>query len=111
MVTDRPSIASAVLIRSLHLTPLPPWLKQHKQPNRIAAGPGKLCRIMQIDLNFNNIPLKVASGLWLEHRSLEFTTGVENGKITIVQTSRIGISQGKNIPWRWYIADCPAISR
>jgi DNA-3-methyladenine glycosylase len=32
-------------------------------------------------------------------------------KADIHQTTRIGINQGVEIPWRWYIKDHPAVSK
>ncbi|HEY9887514.1 MAG TPA: DNA-3-methyladenine glycosylase, partial [Candidatus Obscuribacterales bacterium] len=55
VVTDRDTVPSAVLIRALQLETLPPWVddKQRRQPHRVAAGPGKLCRALQIDRTLN----------------------------------------------------------
>ncbi|WP_235441164.1 DNA-3-methyladenine glycosylase [Limnoraphis robusta] len=36
---------------------------------------------------------------------------MNSGKIEFVQTTRIGITKGTDLPLRWYIADCPAVSR
>ncbi len=54
VVTDRSGSASAVLIRALELnleTLNTIDLKPKEKPERVAAGPGKLCRAMQIDLD------------------------------------------------------------
>ncbi|MEO0769213.1 MAG: 3-methyladenine DNA glycosylase, partial [Cyanobacteria bacterium J06649_4] len=29
----------------------------------------------------------------------------------ITQTTRIGLSKGADIPWRWYLSTSPAVSR
>ncbi|HEY9655343.1 MAG TPA: DNA-3-methyladenine glycosylase, partial [Crinalium sp.] len=53
VVTDLDGVPSAVLIRALQLETIPPWIDRQKEPkpHRIAAGPGKLCRALKIDLS------------------------------------------------------------
>ncbi|MEB3882755.1 DNA-3-methyladenine glycosylase [Lyngbya sp. CCY1209] len=108
IVTDRPGMASAVLLRALHLTSPPeemiPTSTRREKPHRLAAGPGKLCRVLQIDRSFDGLPLSPESSLWLERRDQNFDA-------EIVQTTRIGISKGTDLPWRWYLADSPAVSK
>jgi DNA-3-methyladenine glycosylase len=104
VVTDLDGVPSAVLIRALQLETIPEWIdpKQSKKPHLVAAGPGKLCRSLHIDLTLTAQPFQVRSPLWLEHRTADFP---------LIQTTRIGLTQGADIPWRWYIKDCPAVSR
>ena len=110
--SDRADFASGVLIRALQLETIPPGLEEKaKQGDRLAAGPGKLCLALQIDRSLNGEQLKVNETLWLEHRTPEFQQSLDNGENTIIQTTRIGISLGKDLPWRWYLANCPAVSR
>ncbi|MEB3277338.1 MAG: DNA-3-methyladenine glycosylase [Lyngbya sp.] len=133
IVTDLEGIASAVLIRALELSGVPESLQQDlnfpsksdrhvktslKKDNlkkdkfyRLAAGPGKLCRVLQIDRSLSDLPLHPDQALWLEYRTPTFQESVNCGKIQFVQTTRIGITQGTDLPWRWYIADCPAVSK
>lgn len=73
--------------------------------HRLGAGPGKLCRLLHIDRTFNQIPLTPNHPLWLEHRPPKVD------RPTLHQTTRIGLSQGQDLPWRWYQAHSPAISR
>lgn len=113
VVTDQDSVPSAVLIRALDLADIPPWVddKQRKPPHRIAAGPGKLCRALKIDLSLNGTLLRPHEALWLEHRSPSFQQRVNTGNITFVQTTRIGLTRGVELPWRWYVKGCPAVSK
>lgn len=106
VVTDQDSIPSAVLIRALQLESIPPWIKEsdRSKPHRIAAGPGKLCRALQIDSTLNSQVLQPGQPLWLEHRQSQFTP-------ELVQTTRIGLSQGIDLPWRWYLRGCAAVSK
>ncbi len=113
VVTDLDMVPSAVLIRALELDDLPPWLdeKQRRQPHRVAAGPGKLCRTLKIDRTLNGITFTGEDLLWLEPRSPQFEQLITTGQHQLVQTTRIGLTQGADIPWRWYLADCPAVSK
>jgi len=88
-VTDQEEVPSAVLIRALQLSPSwdGQWLK--KTQARIAAGPGKLCRIMQIDPSLNGGILQPGEPLWLEHRQWQYQQQLD------IQTTRIGLSQGQ----------------
>lgn len=130
VVTDAAEVPSGVLIRALELEEIPSWLPDFlpqttsnflrksstsnaadiATPNilniqskreRLAAGPGKLCRVMAIDRTLNGTDL-TKSPLWLE----------QGEPVTaIVQTTRIGLSLGAEIPWRWYIQDCKSVSK
>ncbi|PZD74306.1 Putative 3-methyladenine DNA glycosylase [Acaryochloris thomasi RCC1774] len=135
VVTDQDEVPSAVLIRALKFEEWPHCLDvQTKQPlHRIAAGPGKLCRVLDINREFSGIELKKGQPLWLEHRSVAFAEAVANAASPLttgqtkadgtkpsqesstseqlVQTTRIGLTQGVDIPWRWYLKDCRAVSK
>ncbi|KJH70385.1 DNA-3-methyladenine glycosylase [Aliterella atlantica] len=104
VVTDVDGVPSAVLIRALQLESVPDGENLH----RFAAGPGKLCLALQIDRSLNGSLLQPGEALWLEHRSSEQQLA---GSDSIVQTTRIGISKGVDLPWRWYIKNCAAVSR
>lgn len=114
IVTDQDGIPSAVLIRALQLLSLPAGIDLDLNQNlakKIAAGPGKLCRVLQIDRSLNGSVLQPGEPLWLEHRNSEFQQQFDSQVITFVQTTRIGLTQGIELPWRWYISNCPAVSR
>ena len=119
VVTDGEGVGSAVLIRALELEPHPRWAeietpnppKKPKPLQRLAAGPGKLCQILDLDRTWNGLPLEPKSGLWIEPRSILLQKAIETGTEPIVQTTRIGLSQGKEYPWRWYLARSPAVSK
>lgn len=113
VVTDLDTVPSAVLIRALVLDKMPPEIdeKQRQKPHRVAAGPGKLCRALNIDRTLNGTPLQTDQPLWLEPRTAAFQQAMTEGSQTLVQTTRIGLTQGADLPWRWYAADCPAVSK
>ncbi len=111
IVTEAEGIPAAVLIRAVQLDRLPEWIpaKKRGKPERVAAGPGLLCQALQIDRSHNGWPLgKVDAsqeGFWLEG------SPCWQAQWHIVQTTRIGITQGAEIPWRWYIGGHPSVSR
>ncbi|MGC1307818.1 MAG: DNA-3-methyladenine glycosylase [Phormidesmis sp.] len=112
IVTDRDGFPSTILIRAVDLETLPSWVdpKKDKLP-RVAAGPGKLCRSLQIDESLKGIPIQPQSGLWVEHRPKAVAEWMKAGVMAITQTTRIGLSKGADIPWRWYLSDSPAVSK
>ncbi|MEA5507643.1 DNA-3-methyladenine glycosylase [Halotia wernerae UHCC 0503] len=113
IVTDQDQVASAVLIRALQLESIPPWIQSPQQlkPHRIAAGPGKLCRTLMIDVTLNTTLLQLGQPLWLEHRHFQFQQQLEEGHLSLIQTVRIGLTKGVDLPWRWYLSNCPAVSK
>ncbi len=113
VVTDADGVPSGVLIRALQLDTVPKQFLDvpEKKRSRLASGPGKLCKLLEIDRTLNALPLDAGQPLRLEHRSAEFQEAVEEGTINLVQTTRIGISQGMDLPWRWYIGNCAAVSK
>jgi DNA-3-methyladenine glycosylase len=113
VVTDLEGIASVVLIRALALETWPPTVepKPASPLHRLAAGPGKLCRVLEIDRSLNTHPLEFGQALWLEHRSLDLVDRFAKGLVEVKQTTRIGLSQGADLPWRWYLQDSKAVSK
>lgn len=113
VVTDAEGVGSAVLIRALHLDAVPVKFAAipEKKLLRLAAGPGKLCKVLEIDRTFSGLPLAAGQALRLEHRSEDFQQAVEEGTINFVQTTRIGITKGIDLPWRWYLGNCTAVSK
>ena len=114
VVTDKAGAPSAVLIRALELeqntlASIP--LKPREKPAKVAAGPGKLCRAMQIDLDLYGTKLELGQALWLEHRSIDWQRKLDIGSIELTQTTRIGLTQGIDLPWRWYVFGCHAVSK
>jgi DNA-3-methyladenine glycosylase len=99
VVTDRHNWANGVLLRAVALP---------DEPARVAAGPGLLARRFGIDRSHNGQPVAEASGLWLAPRSPELGAVMSTD---LVQTTRIGISQGQELPWRWYLRSSASVSR
>ena len=119
IVTDLEGVGSAVLVRAVDLDRLPAWIpdKKRTKPHRVAAGPGLLCKALLLDRQQDGWPLHQSDGdaLWIE--AANNPSGAAPGSdsntdsSTIVQTTRIGLTQGADIPWRWYVRDHPAVSK
>ena len=111
IVTDKDGFASTILIRAVDLQQRPSWLPEKKTATkpekltRVAAGPGKLCRALQIDTSLKGVAIHPESGLWVEPRANS------SADLDITNTTRIGLSRGFNIPWRWYLSTSTAVSK
>lgn len=115
VVTGRAEWANGVLLRAIALP---------GEPERIAAGPALLARRFGLDRRHDRWPVEPGSGLWLAPRppclqrlltpqpvGQEAATQPIADPAPLVQTNRIGISQGKELPWRWYLRASRSVSR
>ena len=96
VVTDRADWANGVLLRALAIP---------GEPERVAAGPALLARRFGLDRSHDRCPSSPEQGLWFAPAPVAFRAD------DLVQTSRIGISQGQDLPWRWYLRSSRSISR
>ena len=96
VVTDRPEWANGVLLRAVALP---------DEPERIAAGPGLLARRFGIDRRCDALSVCGDCDLWLASRPAELS---EPGLLT---TTRIGISQGEDLPLRWSLQASRSVSK
>mgnify|MGYP003956621265 CR=1 FL=1 len=96
VVTDRKHWANGVLLRAIALP---------EEPERIASGPGLLARRFELDRSHDSWPVTGENDLWLASRP-SAATGQK-----IVSTTRIGISQAKDLPWRWYLQRSRSVSK
>ena len=69
----------------------------------LTNGPAKLCQALGIDKALNGHNLRQGSLQLIEQPAL--------GSKQIVQTVRVGISQAKDVPWRFYIRGNDYVSR
>ena len=104
ITTDAENIPAAVLLRAIEpLFGLEEMAAKRGQvpKRRLTAGPGNICRALGLDLSLN--------GLALEEAPLVFA---DDGYLPNVEVSgRIGISQGWELPLRFFIPGNPYLSR
>jgi DNA-3-methyladenine glycosylase len=101
--------AEAVLIRALEPTGGIDLMRVHRggiaETKQLANGPGKLAQALALTR--------------LAHNGLDITTSRSELYVLpraaapcgIVETTRIGISQGVDLPWRYYLRGNPYVSR
>ncbi|MCS5691493.1 DNA-3-methyladenine glycosylase [Cyanobium sp. FGCU-6] len=103
VVTDRAEWASGVLLRAAALP---------GAPERIAAGPALLARAFAIGGDHDDRPAEPAHGLWLEAPPPPVAALLaREGPAAIFRTTRIGLSRGQDLPWRWYLRGSRSVSR
>lgn len=106
IVTGPKGHGAAVLIRAVEPISgeeVMQQLRGNKHGAQLTNGPAKTCQALAIGKTLNGHNL-VQSPLVLLPDSLDSNK-------TIVQTTRIGLSQGPDLPWRFYIKDSPYVSK
>jgi DNA-3-methyladenine glycosylase len=104
-VTERKGYPAAVLIRALEPAQGAELMRKRRGRPKLedlSSGPAKLCQALGIDRKLNGADL--CSGvIWAEDRG-------ERAE-AIVSSSRIGITEGKEKNWRFYIGNNRFVSR
>jgi DNA-3-methyladenine glycosylase len=104
-VTERKGFPAAVLIRALEPADGIEIMKKRRKAKdliNLTNGPAKLCQALGIDRALNGADL-CSDIIYVEDR------GNEIGKI--VSTSRVGIKEGKDKKWRFYIENNEFVSK
>jgi DNA-3-methyladenine glycosylase len=106
IVTGPVGHGAAVLIRALE----PLTGEESMSVNRrglvgkeLTNGPAKLCQALGIDKDLNGHDLRRAP--------LRLELGPQIPQTDIIQTTRIGISQAVDVPWRFYLKGNPFVSK
>ncbi len=106
VVTDRADWANGALLRAAALP---------GAPERLAAGPGLLARHFGIDRRHDGLPATPDSGLWLAPTPPALAAALAEqraaGEEPLCRTGRIGVAQGQELPWRWYLRRSRSVSR
>ena len=106
VVTGAVGHGSAVLIRALEPVEGQDVMSSNRHGlggEQVANGPAKLCQALRIDRAWN--------GHDLRQPPLQLLIQPPLPKTEVVQTTRIGISRAKDVPWRFYIRGNPYVSR
>jgi DNA-3-methyladenine glycosylase len=80
--------------------------RKTKKIKDLCSGPGKLCQALAINREQNQLDLRTSA--------LKLNKMKDMGSISrqnIVCTTRIGINQGKELPYRYYVADSEFVSK
>ncbi len=104
VVAELPGATGAILIRALEPLAGIPLMQERRGTDSLRAlcsGPGKLCQAMAIRLDQQGADLVTSDILW-----------VANGEPVsdISVSGRIGISQAKDDPWRYWETGSPFVS-
>jgi len=108
VVTEREASPAAVLIRALQpgegVELMRAW-RRKQEICLLANGPGNLCQAFGIERSFNGIDL-CGDTLFVDDRG--------GSPVDIVVTTRVGVDYAehwKDMPWRFYIAGHPGVSK
>jgi DNA-3-methyladenine glycosylase len=106
IVTGADGYGSAVLIRAVEPLEGVEVMESNRRGRtgrELTNGPAKVCQAFGIEKTYNGHDLRQPP------LTLELQPPLRPSDI--VQTTRIGISQAQDVPWRWYIADNPYVSK
>ena len=96
VVTHKADWANGVLLRAAALP---------GESERVAAGPGLLARRFGMDRRHDRASVCGENELWLAPRPAALE------QPALVTTTRIGITQGQELPWRWYLQASRSVSK
>lgn len=96
---------AAVLIRAVEPLEGGDILEARRGKRGVEAtnGPAKLCQALGINKDMNGHDLSSGNLRLIVKKPLD--------SLEIIQTTRIGISEAKDVPWRFYIKDNPYVSK
>lgn len=105
VVTGPEGHGAAVLIRAIEPIEGEAVMEKRRKPRgvQLTNGPAKLCQALQINKDLNGHDLRQEPLRLVLHPPLETAA--------VVQTTRIGISQAQDVPWRFYIRTSRFVSR
>lgn len=106
VVTGPEGEGSAVLIRAVEPVKGIEQMRQNrpdKPDHDLTNGPAKLCYALNINKSLNKHDLS--------KKPLQLRAGEKIDPKNIVTATRIGISESKEKPWRFYIKDNPFVSK
>jgi len=106
VVTENDGVGGAVLIRALEPRKGIQLIKKNRGIDGPLAhftnGPGKLSEALGITGSMNGADL-TGNKLFIVSQNSSRKKGKSSGDFSIITTGRIGIKEGRNLPYRYYI--------
>ena len=106
VVTENDGVGGAVLIRALEPRKGIQLIKKNRGIDGPLAyltnGPGKLSEALGITGSMNGADL-TGNKLFIVSQNSSRKKGKSSGDFSIISTGRIGIKEGRNLPYRYYI--------
>ncbi|HEX4775096.1 MAG TPA: DNA-3-methyladenine glycosylase [Candidatus Saccharimonadales bacterium] len=97
---------SAVLVRAVEPLAGQDVMRQNRHglaDHQLTNGPAKFCQAFGIDKRWN--------GHDLHQEPFRLIVQPKLRQTDVVQTTRVGISQAKDVPWRFYVRGNPYVSK
>ena len=110
VVSSPEGVGEAVLIRALEPVVGIDLMEKRRhtyERRSLCSGPGKLVRAMGITRALNGTPLIDTPSV----RACLYLLPATDAPFDIITTTRIGITQGADLPYRFYVKGSPFISR
>jgi DNA-3-methyladenine glycosylase len=105
IVTERKGKPASVFIRAVEpISGIEEMIKLRKVEDihKLTNGPGKLCQALGITKEDNGLDIS---------KNLIYITEGRREALEIVKSSRVGIKEGRENLWRFYIKDNPFVSK
>ena len=105
VTTEETGVAAAVLIRAVQPTDGTEEMRGNRgvtELTRVASGPGNLTKALGIDRELNGEDMVTSGRLFFEAGEKVSDIGV---------SSRVGVSAGKSLRWRFYAKGSPFVSK
>lgn len=105
VVVGKEGVGAGVLIRAVEPLDGDEYMQERRGRGGIELtnGPAKLCQALGINKQLDGHDLSTSPLTLIIQKALD--------KKDITQTTRIGISQAKDVPWRFYIRNNPYVSK
>ena len=87
------------------MEPRRPKTRRLKPKKRLGAGPGRLTRAYSINQASEGADLCDAQS------AVYLADGAPVADLEVVTTTRIGITKGADLLWRWYVSASPFVSK
>ncbi|HID21251.1 MAG TPA: DNA-3-methyladenine glycosylase [Planctomycetaceae bacterium] len=107
VVTEPEGVASAVLIRAVEPLAGIDVMRRRRRREKLTdlcRGPARLCEAFAIDRGLDGWDVTLGKTLWLEPGER-----IAGGRIATA--SRVGVTKAQDLPLRFYVRDCPFVSR